>query len=95
MVNENVLDMTAEHAEAIKEVARLEHAVPEEQRTLRSQHQTTRQMITGGVVVLELIAMVVGAPAWPVVSLVGVLGGGLVFTEYINRDKTKAKTKKE
>jgi plastocyanin len=84
------LDMSPEHALTTREVARLQFAVPEQERTARSRQQTVRQAITAVVVVLGFIAMYcVPEASKEIVGLVVVLGGGLVFGEFFNREKKK------
>lgn len=72
-------DMTAQAADAMKEVARLQHAVPEQQQTYRVAIVSVVVLISG---VFICVNPTIG---WPMAALVGVLGGTHVADTVIRR----------
>ena len=89
-----VQDMTSEARTAIVESNRMQFAVPEQERTRRSVQQTIRLFIAGAVAVVGTALIYLKPEAgWPIVGVMGVLESGIAFTEYINGEKRKDKSR--
>lgn len=85
-----IQDMTPENAAAVVEKARLESAVPEQERSRRSRHQTIRlSIMVAAVVFFGILAYNKPEAGGVFVGLAVIPGGGIVFTEFINREKRK------
>jgi hypothetical protein len=85
-----VLEMSVEHSKAMIETARYSIAVPEEQRTIRSQQQTKRQWISALVIIACAIIIAMRPESGTsIAAMVAVLGTGVIFGEYFNREKKK------
>jgi hypothetical protein len=85
-----IQDMTSETVTAMVESSRNQYAVPEQERTARAVQQTIRLKIASAVVVLGIVAGCLRPEAGGViVGAIGILGTGIVSSEFFNREKRK------
>lgn len=85
-----LLDMTAEHASAMKEVARCQFVVPAQEETARARESTKRLTLGIGILAFGIVCMMIQpAIAWQIVSALAIIEGGIAVSHVIDSKKKK------